>query len=254
MAETTLSNNKPVARIPFGGRLLFPNEEKHEATVVIVPFYQGRQGHLQRHIQMILDLGFKVCVFDLYSQGPWRLDTLFSSRDMFGLKSIWADQIEGILNSFDGPKIIFAFSNPSASAFEAIARRNAVDVLGMICDSGPSGNFISSIVNMLRQEKRAGPLPLRWATALTMSLGWSLDFKNVVHKDLANLPEGFPILSIRGWKDKIVTPYDIDKVFEPHPQLQWKKLSLPMAEHLNGLRDFPDEYRAPVAEFLKSLA
>jgi hypothetical protein len=43
----------------------------------------------------------------------------------------------------------------------------------------------------------------------------------------------------------------IDKVFEKHHQLDWQKLNLPLAEHFNGLKDFPNEYK-PGVEFVLS--
>jgi hypothetical protein len=46
----------------------------------------------------------------------------------------------------------------------------------------------------------------------------------------------------------------IDKVFEPHGQIDWQKLSLPQAGHLNGLKDFREEYAPVVAQFLKEIS
>ncbi len=34
----------------------------------------------------------------------------------------------------------------------------------------------------------------------------------------------------------------------------WKKLSLPEAGHLNGLRDFPSEYKPAVEDFLNQFS
>ena len=87
---------------------------------------------------------------------------------------------------------------------------------------------------------------------LADQVGFRRQFEQEVEL-LAKLPAHFRILSVRGWKDKIVTPEMIDKVFEPHPHLDWVKLSLPQAGHLNGLKDFPEEYKGPVSSFLKEL-
>ena len=64
----------------------------------------------------------------------------------------------------------------------------------------------------------------------------------------------FPIFSIRGWKDNLIPPQDIDRHFEPHKNLDWRKLSLPDAGHLNGLRDFESEYIGPLTKFLKEFS
>lgn len=253
MAETALSASRQLSpRIPFGGRLHIPEKLLYEPVIVLVPFYRAKSSQMQRHVQFLLDEGFRVAQFDLSYLEDWKPPKIVSSHIVFGQKGVWSDQVEAVLNSIPGPKIVYAFSNPSASAIEAIARRHATDVLGLICDSGPSGMILNSIAKMLKQENRGGWLPVRWLNALALSIGWSPKFRTAISADLEKIPEGFPILSIRGWKDKIISPYEIDKVFDPHPQIRWKKLSLPMADHLNGLKDFAEEYKPAVLEFLKS--
>ena len=239
-------------RIPFGGRYHVPEEVKFEPTIVIVPFYKAKPNQPLRHVNFFLDLGYRVCQFDLRVLEPWRINSLFSSQNRFGMKAIWTDQIEAVLNSVPGPKIVFAFSNPSASAIEAIVRRQATDVRGLVCDSGPSGHFVNSVAQLLKAEGRLGNAAFRWAGAYALSFGWSPNFNQTIHDDLSKLPKGFKILSIRGWKDPIISPYAIDAVFEPHATLNWKKLSLPMAGHLNGLKDFADEYKPAVSQFLQT--
>ena len=46
----------------------------------------------------------------------------------------------------------------------------------------------------------------------------------------------------------------IDMVFEPHEHIDWEKLSLPEGKHLNGLKDFADEYKPAVKKFLVQCA
>lgn len=75
-----------------------------------------------------------------------------------------------------------------------------------------------------------------------------------VHDQLATFPKGFRILSIRGWKDMLIPPNHIDGIFERHANLDWRKLSLPKAGHLNGLKDFREEYIAGLAPFLDEVA
>ena len=94
-------------------------------------------------------MGFSVALFQLeIEKRNWQvINQLISSNEQLGLKHIWADQVEAVLNAVPGPKIIFAFSNPSASAIEAIARRHAVDICGLICDSGPTSEIFRSMLS-----------------------------------------------------------------------------------------------------------
>lgn len=237
--------------LSFNGEFLEASEKKFQETVVFVPFFGGRKPQLRRHSEFVRDLGFDSVLFDL----KFDIDVdIVSPNAGFGMKHVWADQIERVLNEVPGPKILYAFSNPSASAIEAIARRRAHEISGLICDSGPSAKLFWSMVNYFRFEKPVSFRPLRWASALTGTLAWSPDFTQAVHRDLLILPRGFRILSIQGWKDPLIPPDHIDKVFEPHPQIHWTRLGLPQAGHLNGLRDYYDQYVPPVTKFLHSIS
>jgi hypothetical protein len=246
---------KPALSLPFNGELYPAAEKKFNETVVLVPFFGATKSMLRRHADFVNNLGYDAVIFALKSidvSAP--KFTLFSSNRLVGIKHIWADQIEAILNFIPGKKIIFAFSNPSASAIEAIVNRHAADVTGLICDSGPSGNLLSSMYNYFSHHDPIKWIPVRAAAAFAMTIGWSPQFHSIVHDDLKDLPKGFRILSIRGWKDNIIPAHDIDKIFEPHLNIDWQRLSLPQAGHLNGLKDYPEEYENPVAEFLKSIS
>jgi len=225
-----------------------------EETIVLVPFFGGKRFNLKKHWEFLNDLGFDCVVFNLFDAlwkgGPFPL----AADGRLGFKHLWADQIEQILNEIQGPKIIFSFSNPSASAMEAIARRRANDVRALICDSGPSGKFWHSMDSYFKHEEPISFLPLRWTAAAVSTIFWNPKVDQSIPQDLKKFPDKFPILSIRGWKDPLIPPEHIDQVFEPHLQLDWRKLSLPEAAHLNGLRDFPDDYKKPVENFLKSVA
>lgn len=240
--------------LSFGGVKHAAEVKQFDHTVVLVPFFGAQKSNLRKHWEFLNDLGFDCVVFELYDSlwkgGPIPL----SATGQFGYKHIWADQVERILNQIPGRKIVYAFSNPGASAIEAIARRSAIDVDALICDSGPSGFFERSMRAYFSTEEPLRLAPLRWVAASVTSYFWNLDLDQSVHRDLERFPKNFPILSIRGWKDALIPPDHIDRVFEPHLQLQWRKLGLPEAGHLNGLRDFPDEYKDPVAQFLKSHA
>lgn len=225
-----------------------------EITVVFVPFFGGRKPSLNRHLALVESLGFKSRFVELEFSPLKLFAKPFSSRTFdFGMKAIWADKIEAVLNEIPGKKIIFAFSNPSSAAIEAIARRGGHDILGLICDGGPTGEVYASMMNYFKVEKPMPTWPLRAATSLLFAVALSPKLNEFCNNDLKLFPKGFKILSIRGWKDPLISPKQIDLIFEPHHQLDWRKFSVPKGEHLNGLKDFAGDYTPAVQEFLTEL-
>lgn len=240
--------------LPSRGDWHLSSEKKYKETVLLVPFFGAKKKNLQRHIEFLNELGYDCVVFDLRDEWHQVATNVLSSRNAFGLKHVWADQVEGLLNEIAGPKIVFSFSNPSASAIEAIARRRAIDIKGLICDGGPSAQLWHSMINFFTHETPLPTFPVKaFAAGLTAFL-WHPRFLKVIHDDLVKFPQNFRVLSIRGWKDPLITPKMIDQIFEPHKQLDWQKLGLPEAAHLNGLKDFPEEYKPPVEKFLREIS
>jgi hypothetical protein len=241
----------PAPVLSFNGEFVAAPDKRFQETIVFVPFYKAKRPQLSRHRDLARDLGFDCVLFDLKDEISLKM---ISAQKGFGLKHVWADQVEKILNEVPGRKIVYAFSNPSSSAIEAIVRRNASDIAGLVCDSGPSTRFLESFLNYYKMEEPVFSSPLRFANAMLMTLAWSPHFASTVQSDMRRLPKNFPVLSIRGWKDPLITLDQIDLVFEPHHQIALRKLSLPKAVHLNGLKDFRDEYAPAVSEFLRSIA
>ena len=139
---------------------------------------------------------------------------------------------------------------------EAAARRfekKQTDIIGMVCDSGPGIDFFQSSYNLVKYQFEENSFLLRLIKTPLIAYGWSKSLNKDVSNDLNKFPDDFPILSIRGWRDRLISPESIDKIFEPHPNLKWRKLNLPEASHVNGLRDFPSEYIPEVQSFLKDL-
>lgn len=266
---------------PYEGQVYPAKNKKYEELVFFVPFYEGTKPQLQKHIDFVNELGFDAFAFHL-SKDPlaqlsekdmssiarsllkgvrglftkekmsFSLPSLISSTGEFGLRHIYADQIELLLNAFSQPKIVYSFSNPSHSAIKALSRRQCSDIKALICDSGPAAkNFVGSVRRLNFTQKFPGKkLQTMIATGLMSSL-WGLHVEEDLYSYLESFPKDFPLLSIRGWKDPLIQPAEIDAAFEGHDHLRWTKLSLPEAAHLNGLRDFPSEYKPQVQSFLK---
>ena len=242
---------------PDQGELYKAAKKKHKTLIFFVPFYDGNKKALLRHIRFANQLGYDAYAFNLRDKMKDHFMVPYShiSRK-FGMKHALADQIEEHLDLLsDYPtKIMFAFSNVAGCAIEAMARRPDIYFEGMICDSGPTSAFVKSAYKLFTYSEPISFVPFRLAATPIFAAAWSKDFHKDVPLDLQKFREGFPVLSIRGWKDKLINAVDIDQIFEPCKNLVWQKLSLPEAEHLTGLRDFPDEYKPAVEEFLKSLS
>jgi fermentation-respiration switch protein FrsA (DUF1100 family) len=251
MDYSKLANEK----LPSDGEFFLSKSKRFDELIFFVHFYDGSKRQVIRHIKLVNELGFDAFAFQLHGthNDILNFELPLSPNGKFGAKHIYADQIEHLLNIIPGNKIIFSFSNPSASAIEAMARRNCADTKALICDSGPTARFMPSAYNLYTHEYGLKSRLLKWTITPILSLGWSPFLHKDMKKDLNKFPKGFPILSIRGWKDKLIPPSHIDEVFEGHPQLNWIKLSLPEAEHLTGLRDFKEEYVPSVERFLKDV-
>jgi fermentation-respiration switch protein FrsA (DUF1100 family) len=215
-------------------------------SIILVPFLGAKSHQLKRHRDFLSTLGFPVTVVPLTFS--WRPYLSYDYR--LGMKALWTDEIETVLNQIPGDKIIFSFSNPSASAIAAIVRRQAHDILALVTDSGPSGNLYESIKGLLKHEFKIPSL-----TVLPVSLGfyafWSPQWNKTLKADILQLPEGFPVLTIQGWKDLLISPSQIDEAFEAAVQIDRIKLNLPEAGHLDGLKKCPDLYRPFVSHFLQ---
>lgn len=253
MSESEIQKHQ---ELPFQGEFFLAKDKKFQETIFFVHFFLGEKRNLLRHIRMVNELGFDAFVFQLQGTPSdfFKVRLPITAKRAFGLKHAFADQIETLLNLVPGKKIIFSFSNPSASAIEAMARRHCSDIKALICDSGPTARFIPSAAALYKQELKSHPFPFRMALTPVLSIGWSPYFHKDMAKDLATFPQGFKILSIRGWKDPLIPPDHIDEVFEPHPNLNWTRLSLPEAGHLTGLRDFRSDYLPGVSRFLEGVA
>ncbi|MBL7556692.1 MAG: hypothetical protein JNM24_12800 [Bdellovibrionaceae bacterium] len=237
---------------PFDGELFLSKQKRFNEIIFFVHFYEGSKVLLRRHIELVNELGFDAFAFNLRGKSAFFANPI--SRSMKpGIKHIWADQITDLMNLLPQKKIVYSFSNPSSSAIEAMAERNTIDIAAMVCDSGPSDKFLESAYHLFQHFKKDGLLTSLTKTIITPMI-WSPYLHSDVHPQLEKFPKGFKILSIRGWKDSLIPPNHIDGIFERHANLDWRKLSLPKAGHLNGLKDFRDEYVAGLKPFLEEVA
>ncbi len=246
MAHLKLINN---------GELVKASVKKYAETVVFVPFFFGKKQNMKRHAEFLAEIGFDSVIFNLsyklkkiYKQLPEALP------NGWGLKHIWSKEITDVLDAIPGNKILYGFSNPSSAALEAIRLRGTKDITGFICDGGPffellrcNWNFYTHYYPLKNPIKKIG------FNAFARGI-WTISHEKQIKRDLASLPKGFPILSIRGWQDPLVPASCIEKAFHGHSHIDLEVLNLPEGKHLDGLKSFPETYKARVTEFLKSIA
>ena len=241
---------------PDEGELFKAEQKKSDHLIFFAHFFKGHKKVLRRHVELVNELGYDAYVFNLLDDfGDHYFVPYSEISEKFGMKHALADQIEEHLNELPEykTKIMFAFSNVAGAAIEAMARRDIKDVIALICDSGPGASFVYSSYKLAQEQFKLNFLPLKVLATPVIMYGWSKDKNKDVPEDLKRLPKGFPVLSIRGWKDKLISPSHIDKIFEPCKNLNWVKLALPEAGHVTGLRDFPAEYRAGLESFLNNI-
>jgi pimeloyl-ACP methyl ester carboxylesterase len=232
----------------------YASDKKSDLLIVLVHFFGGSQTHLLRHVKFLNQMGYDCISFDLSNH---KTQIPFSKvNKRFGIVHAWGDEVRQILElTKSEPVVIFSFSNPSASALEALTTPNLfLNVKGLICDGGPFAQLLKCSWNLSREEfKIKNRLIRTFATAGMFAL-WSPLHTHFLKESITKLPLGFPILSIRAWKDKLVPVSAIDEVFSGHSNIELHVLDLPTAEHLTGLRDAPDIYQRRVSEFLSRLS
>ncbi len=250
-AKSSISAREVLAPLSYEGEL-FPAPQKTSlCSIVFVHYWGGSKAALRRHIRLVNDLGFDAYAFQLFHYSIPPSTSPVSPSRKFGIKHVYADQITRILNEIPGQKIVYAFSNPAGSAIEAIANRKAVDIAGLIIDSGPACDLRKSYDRLLELRYHVRSRAKRWFLVKTTTLFWSPKYHSDVRTDLETLPKDFRLLSLQGWQDEIAPPSDIEQNFDSAPQLKRTRKILPRAGHLDGIRQEAKTYKAAVAEFLR---
>ena len=235
-------------------------KKKTDTLVFFCHFFQGHKKALKRHYDFVNQIGFDAYGFNLNDSVKNHYYVPYSERShKFGMKHALADQIQDhldlVMDNYPHRQIVvFAFSNVAGCAIEAMARKfndgEGKNIVALICDSGPGAQFFYSSFKLIEQQMKVSSWPLKILGTPFVAYGWSPSLNKDITTDLNGFPLQFPVLSIRGWKDKLISPKHIDIIFDNAKSIQWKKLSLPEAEHLTGLRDYPNDYKPQLQNFL----
>jgi len=226
-------------------------EKKYAETIVFVHFFDGSPQLIKRHIQFVNDLGYDAYAYQVSFHIKNRpVKDFLPQHKRLGFKNFWTKDLERVLEQVEGAKIIYAFSNPASAAFEAAAK-GKYNIKAIICDSGPFFDLFKCSRNLIREYFKVKNPLLNIPSSIGLATVLAPLHETYINKDLASLPKNFPILSIRGWQDQLVPKDAIEKVFAKHSHLDLEVLNLPDAGHVNGLKDFADDYKPVVTDFLE---
>lgn len=255
------SNFGAELRLPFKGEVFVAEQKEYLETVVFIHQFGGNKRSLSRHVRLVNDIGFNAVVFNLQYHDAMKnpnqviLKHLPISADLhFGIRHIWQEQIELVLNSIPGNKIVYSFSMPTNSAFFAVANRKAEDIKGLVCDGGPFLQVPHCIWNLYERQFGIKSRLLRTAfTATSLALygiGTERDLIDIAKK----IPRGFPVLSIRGQADHLIPSDAIDEFFDELPSANVDRVIIDEAGHLEGLTINAMKYRQNLFPFLTRLS
>lgn len=237
----------------------FPsNQRQFEETIVFIPWFRAQVEALSGHIEMVNEMGFDSEVVRLTQVGSYfQIKELQKIRG--GLVSLWAKEIQRVLGQRSSKKIVYSFSVPSFGAIRAVAEnvleRTDQSVCGIICDGGPFVNLgWKAFWRYFTYQEPVKSRILRAWLSIFGPIALGINFERELVNHLRQLPEGFPLLSIRGWQDQLVPSSQIEAAFDKQDHLDLYTLALPEGQHLNGLRDFGDVYKPKVSEFLHRVA
>ncbi len=258
MKDVAPKNHSKAGRDPWAWSLLpspTPSDEfafqGQRPTVIFVHQFGGNRITLNRSVQLVHRLGLDAVWFPLL-YNEVELHTLPpATSDGWGFGRVWTNQVARVLKSVRGPKILFTQSMPSNSAMTALAE-NPHDVLCWICDGGPFLRIFECVNNLYRKHFHMHA-PAAYAMTACSLIWYGREFRLSLPTKLTQLPNQFPVLSLRGEQDPLVSTAAIDDFFQPGTQLRLTKKSFAEGGHLDLLKRFEAEYEESVRNFLKAV-
>jgi pimeloyl-ACP methyl ester carboxylesterase len=241
------------ANLPAGAIYKGAPVKKYVETVVFVHHFGGSTLSSKRHQEYFNDIGYDCVAFDMpyhdLERTPLNRKTV---EDFFrGIRHAWADKVEQVLRSIDGPIILYSFSMIGGAALEAMARTRGKNVHAWIGEGGPFMQVNSCYWNYMNRFHPKAWTPVKIAAVGASFLAMGIyDYQSDVKGYFKLIPKDLPILSIRAWQDQLVPIAAIDEFFEQGHSLNLEILSLPEADHLQGLKEYPNDYKPRVEKFL----
>jgi pimeloyl-ACP methyl ester carboxylesterase len=239
---------------PFEGRLHRAAVKAFEPTIVFIHNFGGTHATTRRYQEMVGTMGF-----DSFSFTLGLCSIPLSARQKrealrVGMIEHWTKELEIVLEALDGPKIMYTFSFPSVTVPALLYRSQRRDVLGWVCDGGPFLNLWQNLWNFYSYQSPVPSRALRaWKTESAYFVFGGHWYRQRLRRWVPALDPQFPILSVREGSDQLVSQETIDAFFAFNPGLNLRRLVIPQAGHLDGLKKSPELYRDGVGGFLKGL-
>jgi pimeloyl-ACP methyl ester carboxylesterase len=244
MSEVVLNSRK-------GTRLFFSIVEgSAKPVVVFVHNMYGSYRSFHRHVKMFNEMGYSTVAFDLVhaSINKEAPKPVLVASPLAFMYVKWTEQITDVLDSIPGQKIVFSFSGPSISALISVSSRK--DIEKCICEGGPFREFWACTYRMFTLEKKITNPIKRWFWTTGACLLWGPFAFRHLTEALGIWNPKLPLLSIRGAEDLIVFPQNIQNVFENQNHINLQIFLIEKGQHLDGLKNFPEEYKKAISSFL----
>lgn len=250
-------------------------QKKFNIVVVFVHNFGGNRNSMNKHVELVNQLGFDAVTFDLpFSsfKDLARIKLPIGTDGRFGLRHLWADKIDEVLGSIPQKKIICSFSYPSISALMSISRRHAIDIIGWVSDGGPFlsvaegvSNLISySLKNTIKKTNNGLPnivlkisekVPMfkKYFSFSSPFLLGAFNENSDIKKYFSNLPMGFSVMAVRSLSDQIISPDMIDNFFIlGMRRIDLERITLHDSDHILGISREPELYKQAISNFLIS--
>lgn len=240
---------------PFEGHLRKAPVKAFEPTIIFIHNFGGTHATTRRYQEMVNTMGFDCFSFTL---GLCSIPLSTEQKKAAlreGMIDRWTKELEIVLEAIEGPKIMYTFSFPSVTVPALLYRSKRKDVLGWVCDGGPFLNLWQNLWNFFTYQSPVRNRLLRAAkTESAHFLFGGMTYKKRLLKWIPALDPSFPIYSVREAADELVAESTIDAFFGLNPGLNLRRLVIPNAGHLEGLKKNPELYKDNVGGFLKGLA
>ncbi len=242
-------------KYPLEGRLQKSPDKVFEPTIVFIHNFGGNYASTKRHQEMVLAMGFDCFSFTFsLSSIPLSGEQMMEALRV-GMIERWSEELETVLECIEGPKILFTFSFPSIALPALLYKQRRKDVIGWVCDGGPFEHLWQNLWHFYSFQRPEKFKALRWIrTELAWVVFGGIPYSKRLKKWIPALDPKLPIFSVREGADQLVSEESIDLLFSYNLDLNLKKLVIPGAGHLDGLKKNPDVYKQHVGEFLKSIS
>ena len=211
-------------------------------TIVFIHHFGGHGASTKRHQDFVNEIGFDCISFTLDCEWKPEMDMT--------LREVWCEQLTSVLDQTPGDKIIYSFSSLSMVVPQILVEDGRKDIRVWVCDGGPFLELFHCFQNYYTYQKNVTGFKNVVSTSVGYVLMGALGLNHKVRRWMKSFPATLPVLSIRAGHDKLVPVRAIEKFFAAGTQMNLLKFEIPEAEHLEGLKTFPNIYKPVVTEFL----